>query len=204
MLDLNVIPQGVQRLRRARRRHPLRAYLGGLWLRRHFSRANGAVVLIGAWHRAPTLSIRGHAGTDGCTLSSSVRIEVGPEGKLEVGKGTFLNEGARIACRRAVTLGSNCQVGWDAIITDSDQHTRAGLGDATAPVVLGDFVWVGARAIILKGVTVGDGAVIAAGSVVTQNVPANTLVAGQPARVVRQLPPVTGPAPLTDPQFRAV
>ena len=100
----------------------------------------------------------------------------------------------------AVTVGRDCQIGWDAIITDSDQHARAGLGEATRPVVLGDRVWVGARAVILKGVTVGDGAVIAAGSVVTRDVPANTLVAGQPARVVRELPPTSGPAPLTVPQ----
>lgn len=196
------IPRGlrVQRVRAALKRHPLRSYLAGLWLRRHFSRASGAVVLAGGWRSRPALGIRGYAGTDGCTLSPGVRIEVAPRGRLEIGKGTFLNEGARIACELAVTVGRDCQIGWDAIITDSDQHARAGLGEATRPVVLGDRVWVGARAVILKGVTVGDGAVIAAGSVVTRDVPANTLVAGQPARVVRELPPTSGPAPLTVPQ----
>jgi acetyltransferase-like isoleucine patch superfamily enzyme len=53
------------------------------------------------------------------------------------------------------------------------------------PVRIGNHVWIGARAVVLKGVTVGDGAVIGAGAVVTQNVPPNTMVAGVPARAIR-------------------
>lgn len=56
----------------------------------------------------------------------------------------------------------------------------------TQPVVLGDRVWIGAGAIILPGVIVGDGAVVAAGSVVTADVPSQTVVAGNPARVIRE------------------
>jgi acetyltransferase-like isoleucine patch superfamily enzyme len=60
------------------------------------------------------------------------------------------------------------------------------------PVVLGDDVWVGAGAVILKGVTVGDGAVVAARAVVTRDVPADTVVAGNPARVVKRLATADG------------
>lgn len=56
----------------------------------------------------------------------------------------------------------------------------------TAPINIGNHVWIGLRAIILKGVTIGDGAVIAAGAVVTNNVPANSVVAGVPARVMSE------------------
>ena len=55
----------------------------------------------------------------------------------------------------------------------------------SAPIHIGNHVWVGVRAIILKGVTIGDGAIIAAGSVVTRDVPANTLVGGVPAKIIK-------------------
>jgi acetyltransferase-like isoleucine patch superfamily enzyme len=57
----------------------------------------------------------------------------------------------------------------------------------TAPIVIGDHVWIGTNSLVLKGVTVGDGAVVAAGSVVTRDVPASTLVAGVPAKPVRTI-----------------
>ena len=71
------------------------------------------------------------------------------------------------------------------IIRDNDAHQ---INDSCQKqhIIIGNHVWIGMRAIILKGVTVGDGAVIAAGAVVTHDVPANTLVGGVPARVIRE------------------
>ena len=62
-------------------------------------------------------------------------------------------------------------------------------GIKSAPITIGDRVWIGCRAIILAGVTIGEGSVVAAGSVVTRDVPPGTLVAGNPAKVIRE----TGP-----------
>ena len=84
-----------------------------------------------------------------------------------------------------ITIGDLCVFGEQVIIRDDDGHT---LDDTprTAPITIGNNVWVGARAMILKGVTIGDGAVVAAGSVVTKDVPGGTLVGGVPARVIRK------------------
>jgi acetyltransferase-like isoleucine patch superfamily enzyme len=71
---------------------------------------------------------------------------------------------------------------------DSDSHTIGPAnGPVSAPIEIGDHVWIGARAMVLKGVTIGDGAVVAAASVVTKDVAPGTLVAGSPARYVRDV-----------------
>jgi acetyltransferase-like isoleucine patch superfamily enzyme len=82
-------------------------------------------------------------------------------------------------------IGERCSIGWDVWITDTDYH-RLNDGEDIAPVSIGDEVWIGAKSMILKGVTVGKGAVIAAGSVVTKDVPERALVAGNPATVIRE------------------
>jgi acetyltransferase-like isoleucine patch superfamily enzyme len=77
-------------------------------------------------------------------------------------------------------------IGPDVFIRDSDSHLISGSDrSATEPIRIGDRVWIGARAVILKGVTIGDGAIVAAGAVVTRDVEAGTLVAGVPAKYVR-------------------
>ena len=72
------------------------------------------------------------------------------------------------------------------MIRDSDNHTIVRDGyTPTAPIKIGNHVWIGVNCTILKGVTIGDGAIIAAGSVVTKDVPAHSLVGGVPAKVIR-------------------
>lgn len=109
-------------------------------------------------------------------------------GSLSVGEGTFLNNDVRIVARRAITIGRDCGISWEVLIMDTDMHPVAVAGEQrepTAPVSIGDHVWIGARATVLKGVSIGDGAVVAAQSVVVSDVPSRALVAGSPARVVR-------------------
>jgi len=108
-------------------------------------------------------------------------------GVLEIGASTFINAGVSISACREVRIGSQCEIGPGVLIMDNDFHIA---GDPTQhppskPVRIGNRVWIGARAIVLKGVTVGDAATIAAGSVVTADVPAGAVVAGVPARVIR-------------------
>jgi acetyltransferase-like isoleucine patch superfamily enzyme len=82
-------------------------------------------------------------------------------------------------------VGADCAISWDVTITDSDEHWQHHV-EMVQPVRIGDHVWIGARAAVLKGVTIGDGAIVAAGAVVVDDVPAGALAAGVPARIVRE------------------
>jgi acetyltransferase-like isoleucine patch superfamily enzyme len=120
-------------------------------------------------------------------LHRGLRIVV-DSGKLTIGPGTNVNGlGTKILVAESVTIGAGCTFSWDVQILDNDFHAMTVDGvqqPSVAPVVIGDRVWVGTRAIVLKGVTIGDGAVVAAGAIVTKDVPANAVVAGIPAKVV--------------------
>jgi acetyltransferase-like isoleucine patch superfamily enzyme len=129
---------------------------------------------------------------------------IGENGKCTVGNFTLLN-GALIMAEEKIDIGSHCLVSWGVGIADSDFHPlepAQRLVDAqalapffkdrpprpklkTAPVKIGDNVWIGMNAVILKGVTIGDNSVVAAGAVVTKSVAPNTIVAGNPAVVVK-------------------
>ncbi len=84
-------------------------------------------------------------------------------------------------------IGDGCQIGSYACLMDNDYHSvedRNKPGESR-PIVLGRNVWLGVRVIVLKGVTIGENAVIGAGSVVTKDIPADCVAAGVPARVIR-------------------
>ncbi len=116
-------------------------------------------------------------------------LNVGRGATLSVGDDTFINNGVVLSCRKELRIGARCQVAPQVIVMDSDYHeVDDRTGEAKeAPVVIEDDVWLATRAMILRGVTVGRGAVVAAGAVVTKDVPPYTLVAGVPARTVRSL-----------------
>jgi acetyltransferase-like isoleucine patch superfamily enzyme len=128
-----------------------------------------------------------HVGGGRVALQRGLRIVV-DSGRLTIGAGTNVNGlGTKILVAESVTIGAGCTFSWDVQVLDNDFHTMTVGGVAqpsVAPVVIGVRVWVGTRAVILKGVTIGDGAVVAAGAVVTKDVPANAVVAGVPAKVV--------------------
>jgi len=118
-----------------------------------------------------------------------IQLSAGPDATVSIGDGTFVNNGTVVSARSAVTIGRRCQIAPGVILMDSDFHdpsdlTRSG---ECRPIVVGDNVWLATRAMVLKGVTVGQGAVVAAGAVVTKDVPPYTLVAGVPARAIRIL-----------------
>jgi len=102
--------------------------------------------------------------------------------------------GCTICAAESVIIGDNCLLGANAFIADTDFHPVQATGRRwqrdgvrTAPVEIGNNVFVGANALVLKGVTIGDNAVVGAGSVVTADVPPNSVVAGSPARVVGEV-----------------
>jgi len=124
---------------------------------------------------------------DRMDIYTGCRVIVDTGATLELAGGdSFVNMGTRIACFSEIRLGRNVAIAEDVLLRDSDNHSiTGGRGTVSAPIMVGDDVWIGSRAIILKGVTIGDGAVVAAGAVVTKDVPARTLVAGVPAVVKR-------------------
>tara|TARA_R100000365_G_C2748436_1_gene79919 strand:- start:1453 stop:1818 length:366 start_codon:yes stop_codon:yes gene_type:complete len=103
---------------------------------------------------------------------------------IQVGERTFINRNSEIVAATGVVIGSDCAISWDVLITDTDFHQVSGVQKSRS-VRIGDNVWIGAGATILKGVTVGHGAIVAAKSVVTEDVPSKSLVAGNPARLIR-------------------
>src|SRR5574344_312875 len=111
------------------------------------------------------------------------RVEVLEKAKLEIDD-CRLNYDSKIYCFNNIKIGKNVIISENVIIRDSDNHQ---INDSiiSKPIVIEDDVWIGMGAIILKGVTIKKGAVIAAGAVVTKDVLENTLVGGNPARVIK-------------------
>lgn len=125
-----------------------------------------------------------HIICDDFSIHYGCHIVVGRNATLNIKTG-YMNSGCRINCDTSITIGENATIANDVVIRDTDSHSLNGCS-AAAPITIGNNVWIGTRAIILKGVTIGDGAVIAAGAVVTRNVPHRTLVGGVPAKIIKQ------------------
>lgn len=135
-------------------------------------------------------------------------LVVEQDGRITIGDYTSIHPRTVIKSHHSVRIGNYCKLASDIFIQDTNDHstdaavrreeilceTRGGSTahlprPRTAPIVIGNDVWVGRRAMIYKSVTIGDGAIIAAGAVVTHDVPPYTIAAGNPARVVKTLRP---------------
>jgi carbonic anhydrase/acetyltransferase-like protein (isoleucine patch superfamily) len=119
-------------------------------------------------------------------VGDGAMILVGPGATVTIGDDTHFDGDSRLIAVEKVSIGARCAIAWEVLIMDTDFHRVDGRASGDAPTTIGDDVWIGVGAKVLKGVTVGDGAVIAAGAIVTRDVPARALVAGSPARVVRE------------------
>lgn len=109
-------------------------------------------------------------------------------------KSGFCNSDTKIRCKSKIVIGEDAVISHNVTIEDFDGHQMYNIGahgerealESSSPITIGNHVWIGCKAIILKGVTIGDGAVVAAGSVVTSDIPPHSLCAGVPARVIRE------------------
>ena len=127
--------------------------------------------------------------------STQGRVEIGAVagGKLTLGDRVFINWGSTVVSHIEVEIGDDCKIGELSAIFDTDHHeVEPDVEVAAAKVSIGNNVWIGRNSIVLPGVTIGDNAVIAAGSLVNSDVEPNTLVGGTPARLIRRLNQVPG------------
>lgn len=142
--------------------------------------------------RKPMISNKGeiHIGNEVAIWSvfDRTKLLVHPKGKLIIGDKSRIN-GVHISVKRSVKIGQNVRIGPYTLIMDSDFHDvyeREKEGKK-GPIEISDHVWIASKVIILKGVKIGKGSMIAAGSVVTKDVPSYSLAAGVPAKVIKTL-----------------
>jgi len=151
--------------------------------------------------RQPAIELGKHV-----SLYAGVSFALGENGTCKIGDFTLLN-GALIMADERIEIGQHVLVSWNVGIADSDFHPIDAAQRRidtfalapfykdrpprpvlkTAPVIIEDNVWIGMNAVILKGVTIGENSIVAAGSVVSKSVPANVIVAGNPAVIVKHL-----------------
>ncbi len=114
------------------------------------------------------------------------------EGEISIGKYCLLTPGVRIASASKITIGDGCMFANSSYVSDADWHgiyDRAIPVGKTAPITLEENVWIGDRAVVGKGVTIGKNSIVAAGAVVVKDVPENVVVGGNPAKIIKELDP---------------
>jgi acetyltransferase-like isoleucine patch superfamily enzyme len=160
--------------------------------------------------RSPILKRKYVKVSEGSIIQASLIFER-ETGFISVGKNSFIG-GSSLICIDSIEIGNDVLISWGCTIIDNDAHSLAwelrkkdvsdwkrGMDDgslgkykdwsnvAHAPIKIKDKVWIGFNSIILKGVTIGEGAIVGAGSVVTKDVPPYTVVGGNPAKIIKNL-----------------
>lgn len=130
----------------------------------------------------------------GCSLDRGVTLICSGESlcypKIHIGASTYINRNTIIDASLSINIGQDCAIGPNCYITDHDHGTDAGLPPLAQPLIakptcISDRAWIGANVTVLKGVTIGQDAVIGAGSVVTKDIPDRAIAVGVPAKVTR-------------------
>jgi acetyltransferase-like isoleucine patch superfamily enzyme len=119
-------------------------------------------------------------------IYAGAKVYINKNAVLKLGSG-YINEHLRLACYERIEIGDDVAIAENVSIRDSDNHLvlNATAKSKSSPIHIGDHVWIGMNATILKGVNIGEGAIVAAGAVVTRSVPPRCLVAGVPARIIK-------------------
>lgn len=142
---------------------------------------------------------------DYCLIYGTIITEC-EHSKVKIGSNVFIGGKTLFDCVDSITVDDDVLISYDCVLADSDNHSisysirKRDLADwkksqqhnwqttSSGPIKLSKGSWIGARTIILKGVEIGEGSIVGAGSVVTKNVPPWTIVAGNPARIIREIP----------------
>lgn len=155
---------------------------------RLLQRFNRSAPDAGAERKAILQDLLGHRGA-GVVIKPPFACDYGSQ--IRIAAGGFVNYGCTFLDCAPITIGARVQIAPNVMLLTAehplDPAERATGYEWARPIALGDDVWIGGGAIVLAGVTLGDGAVVGAGSVVTRDVPPQTVVAGNPARVLRWL-----------------
>ena len=174
--------------------HALKKFLNGL-------RTEALCLLSGGRLKAPFAQRKWESGFR-MTIEKGSSIRIGRNasirrnlsliakngGCIEIGHDVFMNTNVSITALSRVEIGDRTRIANNVVIVDHDHDYMHGYrGYITAPVIIGSDVWIGANAVILKGTSIGDGAVIAAGAVVAKSVPKGAVVGGVPAKVLKEL-----------------
>jgi acetyltransferase-like isoleucine patch superfamily enzyme len=149
----------------------------------------------------------------GASVYLGVMFDLGPRARVKIGEFTLMN-GSRIVCNSEITIGNYCLISWNTVFMDNwrlpfdsaerrreleqvplrnPRHTAVEV--PSQPIHIADKVWIGFDSCILPGVSIGEGSVVGARSVVDKDVPPFTVVAGNPARVIRRLDPAQAEPP---------
>lgn len=123
----------------------------------------------------------------GFRIYSGAVVSVQPNAILTLGKDSYMNNNGTIHCFHSITIGDDVCISENCTFRDSDNHEMLREGYVqSAPIVIGNHVWIGLNVTILKGVTIGNGCMVAAGAVVTNSFPPNCLIGGVPAKVIKE------------------
>ena len=155
----------------------------------------GKYTMQGNWEKIGPLLINNGGGEiliGDVQFQGPLRLQVGKGGRIEIGDYTSINYGVEIHSKKRVVIGRYCLIGWNVTITDTDYHGIGYNPPKDIPTTLEEGVWVGCNSILLKGITVGRGAVVSTGSVVNKNVPPFTIVGGNPAKGIKEIEPFEG------------
>lgn len=151
------------------------------WL--HVYRQKDSVIKLGENCRFNSLSYYNHIGLNHrCSLATMGRAKT----SLIIGKNCGISSSSITAFKR-IEIGDDVRIGANCVIMDADFHLEDPRSGKPQPIKIGDRVWLGANVVVMKGVTIGNNSIIGMNSVVTNDIPENSVAVGSPAKVIRKL-----------------